>query len=357
MLRVPSLTPRLLRFVFASVLLAWIPVGCATSPSGSATETQSSSSASGGSATSAASSSTSAAGSTGGTSTSGMTSGGSTSSATSGSSTSGSSAAASDAGAGDGSAGSGCAGLPLCDDFENATANGPPNASRWILWGTKGCSGSGNPAASVIFPITIDNTAFHSGSQSLKVEGGDSCGAFAVNTSAFPSLSSGEVYARMWVKLDATKVFTHAILLGGGLLPVAAGGVGFGSAGDMFSLQPETNGGTSTSVFYWGVQDSNVMPQMNSAGSATTTYLTGTSFSCIEFHISKTQKIVETWINGTAVSGLTSTSSVNSGWAPPASLAITSLALGLLDFHGPDSPAFPVWFDDVALSSTRIGCQ
>ncbi len=269
---------------------------------------------------------------------------------------------ASDAGTGDaavaeaGSTG-GCAGLALCDDFESDTANGPPNASRWILWGTRGCSGSGNPTAPVIFPIAIDNTAAHSGTQSLKVEGGDSCGAFAVNTSAFPMLSSGEVYARMWVKLDPTKVFTHAIMLGGGLLPVGDGGTGFNGPGDLFSLQPETNGGTSTSVFYWGVQDSNVMPPMNSSASSSTTYLSGTGFSCVEFHVSKTQKIVETWINGTAVTGLTSTSSVNSGWQAPASLGLTSLALGWVDFHGPDSPAFAVWFDDVALSSTRIGCQ
>jgi hypothetical protein len=291
---------------------------------------------------------------TGGSGTAGANSG-TTSGAQSGASTG--DAGTSDAGTAEAGSSGSCAGLALCDDFESDTANGPPDPSRWILWGTRGCSGSGNPAAAVIFPITIDTTASHSGSQSLKVEGGDSCGAFAVNTSAFPSLSSGEVYARMWVKLDATKVFAHAILLGGGLLPVADGGVGFNTAGDLFSLQPETNGGTSTSVFYWGVQDSNVMPPMNSTASASTTYLSGTGFSCIEFHISKTQKIVETWINGTAVSGLTSTSSVNSGWAPPASLGLTSLALGWFDFHGPDSPAFPVWFDDVALSTTRIGCQ
>jgi hypothetical protein len=266
-------------------------------------------------------------------------------------------AGTSDAGTADAGTASGCAGLALCDDFESDTANGPPDPSRWISWGTRGCSGSGNPAAPVIFPITIDNTAAHSGSQSLKVEGGDSCGAFAVNTSAFSSLSSGEVYARMWVKLDATKVFTHAILLGGGLLPAPDGGVGFNTLGDLFSLQPETNGGTSTSVFYWGVQDSNVMPPMNSSASASTTYLSGAGFSCLEFHVSKAQKVVETWINGTAISGLTSTSSVNSGWTPPASLALTSLALGWADFHGPDSPAFAVWFDDVALSSARIGCQ
>lgn len=350
--------------------------GTSTGTSGTSSGAQASGSTSGASGTSTGTGSGTASGTQSGTSTgasgtasgvSGATGSGSGVSGTAGvtsGTTAGSQSGATmgDAGAGDarateaGSTGD-CAGLALCDDFESDTANGPPNASLWISWGTRGCSGSGNPAAPVIFPIAIDNTTAHSGSQSLKVEGGDSCGAFAVNTSAFSSLSSGEVYARMWVKLDATKVFTHAILLGGGLLPLADGGVGFNTLGDLFSLQPETNGGTSTSVFYWGVQDSNVMPPMNSTASASTTYLSGSGFSCLEFHVSKTQKVVETWINGTAVSGLTSTSSVNSGWAPPASLALTSLALGWADFHGPDSPAFAVWFDDVALSSTRIGCQ
>ncbi|MCL2450805.1 MAG: hypothetical protein FWD17_17825, partial [Polyangiaceae bacterium] len=256
-----------------------------------------------------------------------------------------------------------CGTAAFCDDFESYAANGPPDGAVWLQYGTGGCQGAGNPGAPVIYPITVDTTEHHSGSQSLKVEGGDSCGAFAVNTSGIaalsgPELSSGEVYVRFYVKLDPTRVFEHAVLVAGGLLPVTAdGGLGFTQDQSSYlELSSQTNGGTSTDVFYWATTDSEVFPPQNSAGAATTTYIMGSDFSCIEFHVSKMQQIVETWINGTAIDGLTTTSSINSSWKPPPSLGMTSLGLGWLDFHT-SSPVYTVWFDDVAISGTRIGCQ
>jgi hypothetical protein len=264
---------------------------------------------------------------------------------------------ANDAGS-DAAAGQSCANLALCDSFESVTSGQPPNSAAWSLYGREGCGGVGNPSAPVIFPITVDGTEHHSGSQSLKVEGGDTCGALAVNTSAFAALSGGEVYVRFYVKLDPTLVFAHAVLAAGGLVPVTDGGVGFTTdQASYLELTPQTNGGTATDVFYWATTDSYVMPQQNSTGAATTTYVAGTGFSCVEFHVSKTQRLIETWINGTTVTGLTSTSAINSTWTPPPSLGLASLGLGWLDFHGPSNPVFPVWFDDVAVSSTRIGCS
>jgi hypothetical protein len=316
-----------------------------------------------GSATAGASGSS---GSASGASTSGTsTSGASTSGATSSGSTSGSGGSdggvsglnASDAGS-DAAGGQSCSNVTLCDGFESVTSGSPPNSAAWSLYGTRGCGGSGNPSAPVVFPIAVDNTQHNRGLQSLKVEGGDSCGAFAVNTSAFDALSAGEVYVRFNVMLDPTRVFAHAVLAAGGLLPVTDGGLGFTTDQSSYlELAPQTNGGTATDVFYWATTDNYALPQQNSAGAATTTYVSGTGFSCIEFHVSKTQRIIETWINGNAVPGLTSTSSGNSTWTPPPSLGVTSLGLGWLDFSGPPTPLFPVWFDDVAISSTRIGCS
>ncbi len=226
----------LLRLALPFVALGLV-AGCASSTqpgvAGTSSTSSPSPSSSGGSSTTAQSSGTQASGTT---------------SATSSQSGSGSSTSSSSSGASTGS----CAGLALCDDFEADTANGPPSSALWTLYGTKGCSGSGNPGAPVIWPITIDTTQHHSGSQSMKVVGGDSCGAFAVNTSAFAALASGEVYARFYVKLDATQVFAHAVLVAGGLLPVTDGGVGFTQdQASYLELSPQTNGGTSTSVFYW----------------------------------------------------------------------------------------------------------
>lgn len=244
----------------------------------------------------------------------------------------------------------------VCDSFESATAGGPPKSNLWTLFGTGGCSGQGNPSAPVVFPIKIDNTQHHSGSQSLSVKGGDTCGPMAVNTSAFSGLSSGEVYARFFVKLDATQSFHHAFLATGGLVAATDGGVGFTSDQSTFlGLDPENVSGSE--VLYWAVTDSHTIPAQNSTAAATSTYFSGTDFSCVEFHVSGSQKTIETWINGTAVAGLTSPPpSVQGSWPPP-TMTLTSLGLGWMSTDGTSSSAFPVWFDDVAISSTRIGCS
>jgi hypothetical protein len=278
-----------------------------------------------------------------------------TAGSTSGTQTSGSTSGGSDAGTSDsGATGGGCAGLALCDDFESDKAGSPPNPALWTLYGTAGCGGAGNPGAPMIYPITVDTTEHHSGSQSLKVVGGDSCGALAINTSAMAAVA-GEVFARFYVKLDPTRVFHHAVLMGAGLLPVMDGGVGLTSnQASYLELSPQMEG-SPTDVFFWATLDNTAMPPQNSTGAATSTYV-GTDFTCIEFHVSKSQKIIETWVNDMPITGLTSTSAINSSWQMPPSLGLTSFGLGWLDFNT-STPAFSVWFDDVAISNQRIHCQ
>ncbi|MGA7122518.1 MAG: hypothetical protein WBY94_20625 [Polyangiaceae bacterium] len=257
---------------------------------------------------------------------------------------------------GDAAASGGCAGLALCDDFELDTVGGPPSASLWTLVGLAGCSGTGNPSAPQVYPITIDGSQHHGDTKSAKVVGGDSCGPFMVNTSAFAALAGGEVYGRYWMHLsDTAMTFDHAAFMALGLLRDGGAGLSVGAQDSYIQLASEGAGG-ATNTFMWQTDDGNVLPEKNSMGAAESTYVAATGFTCIEFHTSSSGKAIEVWVNGTTVAGLTSPPVPSAGtqWTPPSPLAPTSFGLGWVLFSGEQLTA---WYDDVALSTTRIGCN
>ncbi len=228
----------------------------------------------------------------------------------------------------------------------------PPSSSLWSLIGTMGCSGTGNPSAPVVYPIVVDNSQAHSGSNSVKITGGDSCGPLMVNTSAFAKLTGGEVYGRLWVHMsDTTMTFDHAALAALGLKATI-------SPGDQTSyLQLASEGaGNSTNVLMWQTTDGNILPNKNAAGGAESTYVAATGFTCIEFHTSQATGQIETWVNGNLISGLSDPPAPAnaSQWTAPSPFTLTGLGLGWILFSG---EMMTLWFDDVALSSSRIGCQ
>jgi hypothetical protein len=230
----------------------------------------------------------------------------------------------------------------------------PPNSSLWSLVGRAGCSGTGNPGAPIVYPIVVDNTQSHSGTNSVKVAGGDSCGPLMVNTSAFSSLNGSEVYGRFFVHMsDTTAMFDHAALAGLGL--TAGGAINPGDQAGYLQLASEQTG-NATNMLMWQTLDGNILPNKNSAGGAQSAYLTATGFTCIEFHTSDSAKAIETWVNGTAVVGLTDPPQPTSGtqWVAPSPFTLTSFGLGWIVFG---APTMTLWFDDVALAGSRIGCQ
>ena len=294
--------------------------------------------------------------SSGGSSSGGSSSGGSSSGGTTDGGTSGDAASTQDSGGGDSS--TGCASLPLCDDFESDTVGSPPSSTLWTLLGTAGCSGTGNPSAPTIYPIVVDSSQHQSGTKSVKVTGGDSCGPLMINTTAFSQLGGGEVYGRFYVHLsDTTTTFDHTALMALGLLTDSGVGLNIGDQSSYLQLASE-GAGNATNVFMWQTTDGNILPDKNAMGGAESTYPAATGFTCVEFHTSVSGKAIETWINGStvAVAGLTSPPTPPNAmqWVPPSPFALTSLGLGWIVFSGP-TPT--VWYDDVALSKTRIFCQ
>jgi len=258
--------------------------------------------------------------------------------------------------------GQGCDGLPLCDSFDSVgdQVGMPPSSSLWTLVGTAGCSGNGNPSATTIYPITIDNTQFHSKPNSVKIVGGDSCGPLMINTTAFSKLTTGEVYGRFYVQLsDTTVLVHHAVLMALGLLRDGGSGLNVMDVDSFLELAPEMQGGLQTTTLTWQTNDSDHLPNTDSVGAMSSTYFAASTFSCFEFHTSANTNAIEVWINGTKIAGLSSPPAPPSAngasmWTPPSPFAPTSLGFGWISFEpGP----MTVWIDDIALASTRIGCQ
>jgi polysaccharide lyase-like protein len=79
----------------------------------------------------------------------------------------------------------------------------------------------------------------------------------------------------------------------------------------------------------------------------------------VEFQVDGAQGHLQTWVDGAAVAGLqadgTPTHDVDGQWSARANWRprLTDLRLGWESYgEGADT----VWFDDVALAGTRVGC-
>jgi hypothetical protein len=249
-------------------------------------------------------------------------------------------------GASNDDAGAGCASLPLCDDFDEDTPGTAP--ANWTV--VMGCNPNTQdmPVEGGGLIVGVDSSEHHSGSSSVRVVGGDSCGYYFVNTSAF-SLLGSQLYARFWVMFSSGPTPGH-----NGFLTMGTGG------GDHFRL------GFQDSVVAWNAETSDsTLPDMDPQGtslSVGTSMATWTSWNCIEFHIDEGTGNIDFWFNGSAttVAGLSYdggvTQGVNDQWSrgAPSPPVPTSFGLGWLGLNNQET----VWFDDFALSSSgRIGCN
>jgi hypothetical protein len=279
---------------------------------------------------------------------------GGTSVGTGGSPGSGGAAPTVDAGS-DATASGGCAGLPFCDDFDTQAAGSPPAAGTWTLVGPRTCSTQGTP-----WPFAVDSTQWHSPPNSMKVSGGDSCGPLMLNTTAFSKVTGGEVYGRFYVRMsDTAMTFDHAFLMALGLSRDAGA---FNTNDQSAYLQLASQGaGNPTNVFMWQTNDGNILPAKNTMGGATSTYPKANTWTCVEFHTSQATGALETWVDSNPVAGLTfipgtttRLPSVNDQWTAPSPFVPASIGFGWTVFSG---ESLTVWFDDIAIASSRIGCM
>lgn len=235
-----------------------------------------------------------------------------------------------------------CSALPLCDDFESDTPGTPPTGWTVVMGCNPNMQDTGADGGGLL--VGVDSSEHHSGNRSVRVVGGDTCGYYFANTSAFSKLGQ-QLYARFWARFSGGTTQGH-----NGFLSMATTG------GDHFRL------GFQDSVVAWNAQKSDAtLPDMDPQGTSQSVAPAAATWTCFELHVDETNGHIEFWLNGaaTTVAGLSwdgsSTQGVDDQWAQghPSPPVPTSFGLGWLGLNDQET----VWFDDVALGNERIGCN
>ena len=103
--------------------------------------------------------------------------------------------------------------------------------------------------------------------------------------------------------------------------------------------------------------DDATLPDLSPSGVASTTGLPTDTWECLEYHLGS-DGTIETWLNSNAIAGLTfkpsGTNANANGWGTSYKPDITGVYFGWESYAG-STDTF--WYDDVAISSTRVGCS
>jgi hypothetical protein len=213
----------------------------------------------------------------------------------------------------------------------------PPDPSKWTATVLADCM-----SMATVKPV-IDASQHHGGAQSLKVTGtANFCDYSMVgNTTAFKALGS-VVYGRYFVRFETALPAGHTA----------------------FMIFPDTNTkslrmGGQNSALQWNRQsDDATLPSQSPAGIALSKAPPVATWMCLEFMIDQAQGLINTWVDGTLVSGLvadaTPTADVDMAWGSAYKPALTGINIGWQNYG---AGAMNLWFDDFALSATRINCQ
>ncbi len=239
------------------------------------------------------------------------------------------------AGTPSGSSGSaGCGSAALCDGFEDQNAGTP--GGGWSVTAPD-CSGTGT--------ATVDTTVAHSGSRSVRIDGGSGyCNHVFIRSGTDLASLGSTGYVRFYVR--------HSTAL-------PAGHVAFVSMPDAADGNKALRLGGQNGALQWNREsDDATLPEQSPTGVAQSAPLPTGSWQCVEFGVDGSDGTLRTWLNGTAVPGLTEDGTptpdidrqwLDRTWRP----SLTALRLGWESYGGGTDT---LWFDDVAAGSSRIGC-
>lgn len=227
----------------------------------------------------------------------------------------------------------GCSGATLCDGFENQ-AGGAPGGGWSVAY--PNCSGNGT--------ATVDTSTAHSGSKSIRINGAAGyCNHVFLKSSQ--ALTGSVVFGRYYVRHTTALPAAHVTFMA--LRDDNDGGKDLRMGGQNNALQ-------------WNREsDDATLPEQSPAGVAQSRPLSTGQWNCVEFQVDGSQGRLRTWLNGTEVPGLQAdgspTNDIDRQWSSRANWrpALRDLRLGW-ESYGDGSDT--LWFDDVAVGSSRIGC-
>lgn len=116
-------------------------------------------------------------------------------------------------------------------------------------------------------------------------------------------------------------------------------------------------GGQSEILMYNRQSNDATLPDLSPNGIASSVALPTGTWECFEYHLG-TNGTIETWLNGTAIPGLTIKSGVSNPyddqWESSSIISkITGVYFGWESYSGGVNT---FWYDDIVVSSSRVGC-
>ncbi|MDG4808777.1 cellulose-binding domain-containing protein [Micromonospora sp. WMMD1120] len=228
----------------------------------------------------------------------------------------------------------GCAGAVLCDGFENQTGSTP--SGEWSVVNPD-CSGAGT--------ASIDTTTTHSGSRAVRINGAAGyCNHVFVRSSKNLASVGSVRYARIWVRHTTAQPTDHTTMI---------------TMTDAADNNRDLRLGGQNGALQWNrASDDATLPEQSPAGVAQSVPLPTNRWACVEFMVDGATGQLRTWLDGAAIAGLTAdgvpTHDIdgqwyNRTWRPQ----LTDLRLGWESYG---AGADTLWYDDVAVGSSRIGC-
>lgn len=116
-------------------------------------------------------------------------------------------------------------------------------------------------------------------------------------------------------------------------------------------------GGQSKILMFNRETDDATLPDLSPQGIAQSTAIPANKWTCFEYHVG-TDGSIETWLDGKAIAGLTvkkGTSNPVAGQWQRSSIVPKPTAVYFgWESYGGDANTF--WYDDIAISNTRVGC-
>jgi hypothetical protein len=213
----------------------------------------------------------------------------------------------------------------------------PPNAALW----TKIPTAAGGSA-------TVDSIGAHGSARSLKVVSPDRL--YLRNTTVIGTLGA-VAYVRFYVRFETTLAQGHAAMIVTHPMMV-----------DQYSQSNELRFGSQDMVFHWNTDtDAANLPDVSPNGDAASFRPVAATWYCIELTIN-TNGHLDTSIDGASQAGLTAdgvaTANIDQAWVGSAVTLARYTALADFNFgwQSYGSGGMTLWFDDVALSSSPIGC-
>jgi len=232
---------------------------------------------------------------------------------------------------------SGCQGHPLCDDFETDSVGSPPGTGRWTVV-SPNCSGSAT--------IEVDNSQAHSGSKSVRVSGpGGYCNHVFIEPMTSVDALGARIFGRFYVRFEDALNYEHVTFL---------------TLKDQNQNKDIRMGGQSQILMWNRETDDATLPELSPTGISMSLQPAPSTWICIEFSIDEAAGELETWVDGQLVPGLvidaTATQDVDAQWHRMGAWR-PNLVNVRFGWESYGSRRAALWFDDIALGTSRIGCQ